>query len=324
MKIDNKGFAFSTMLYGLLAVMIILLMLIFSLYKGTSDEAFYYSQTTDVKLNQCVNEEIALEECYRNSNSCSFLAYHACLGIEDDPGIITRKSLYEEVISHAVIGDENGFYLQDDGGYVYKGLASNNYVSYAGKNWLIVEITPSRLIKLVDIEYDEEFAWDNSAGQEWEQSSIYSELNNTYLRSLVNTYDLLVLRKWEIGKVQENAGLADIKNFESSTLSTNEFYVGLLNVSDYAEASRNTNCNLYPLDINTKCNENNYLDSYPSWTMNATMNNANNAYYYNTEQDKILNDSTSSSKKVRPVIYLKSTAEFTSGSGTSTDKYIID
>ena len=96
MKIDNKGFAFSTMLYGLLAVMIILLMLIFGLYKGSSEEAFYYSSVTDVKLNQCVNEEIALEECYRNSNSCSVVAYHACLGIEDDPGIITRKSKSEE------------------------------------------------------------------------------------------------------------------------------------------------------------------------------------------------------------------------------------
>ena len=148
--INNKGFAFSTMLYGLLAVMMILLMLIFSLYKNTSDEIYYYSSQSDEKLNQCAVTEIALENCYASGNSCKKFedAYFGCLGI-DKEGNNTHLNLFQKV-SSTVVSSGNGLYKLSDGSFVFRGALVNNYVKFNDKLWRIISFTRSGEAKIID------------------------------------------------------------------------------------------------------------------------------------------------------------------------------
>lgn len=80
-NINNKGFAFSTMLYGVFAVILVILSLIFMLLKSTNDESYYYASKIEEELDQCILEEVALENCFAQSNSCDTRQYYACLGI---------------------------------------------------------------------------------------------------------------------------------------------------------------------------------------------------------------------------------------------------
>ena len=78
---NNKGFAFSTMLYGIFAVILVVLSLIFVLLKSTNDESYYYASKIEEELDECIMEEVALENCYAQSSSCDTRSYYACLGI---------------------------------------------------------------------------------------------------------------------------------------------------------------------------------------------------------------------------------------------------
>ena len=80
-KLDDTGFAFSTMLYGVFAVILVVLSLIFMLLKSTNDESYYYASKIEEELDECVMEEVALENCFAQSSDCDTRAYYACLGI---------------------------------------------------------------------------------------------------------------------------------------------------------------------------------------------------------------------------------------------------
>lgn len=87
--LNNKGFAFSTMLYGIFAVILVVLSLIFLLLKSINDESYYYSSKIEEELDDCILEEVALENCFVTSSSCDTRAYYACLGKvrEEDGGM---------------------------------------------------------------------------------------------------------------------------------------------------------------------------------------------------------------------------------------------
>ena len=48
MKLNNKGFAFSTMLYGTLALITLILYIILGINKGASDEIYFYGDEIQI------------------------------------------------------------------------------------------------------------------------------------------------------------------------------------------------------------------------------------------------------------------------------------
>lgn len=84
MNNNNKGFAISTILYGLLSLAIIILMLIFGIMKTNKDYNQELSDSVASSLNNCIKQETDLEACIYHSinGGCvpEWKAYNYCVG----------------------------------------------------------------------------------------------------------------------------------------------------------------------------------------------------------------------------------------------------
>lgn len=323
MKSNNKGFAYSTMLYGLLAVMMVLLMLIFNLYKRASDEEYYYSSLIDVKLNQCVDAEIALENCYAaNAGECDFKEYYACLGITKNAEDAKKVSLYDTLTqSSRIVTSGNGLYKISDEEYVYRGDNVNNFITFGGKMWRIIGIYNGRA-KLADVSYSNAMKWDADNSQEWTSSTLEVFLNDSYFNNLLKR-EVIPISTWSIGRINTSIDLDTIKNAESSA-SYNGF-VGLLGVSDLMAASTNAECHNAPFADAHNCRSS-YLAAYTTWLINATpsSDSPTNAYYFKANEG-FVSAPTSTEVNVIPVIYLDGavTINGSVGDGTTVSPYVV-
>lgn len=113
MKLNNKGFAISTILYGILSLIIIILMLIFANMKASKDMTQDFVDGIEENLNNCINEEVLLENCYFNTADCDFRQYNTCIGITPTSPLLS---------SVAKVGD---------------------YVDYDAGNWTTTAMVPS-------------------------------------------------------------------------------------------------------------------------------------------------------------------------------------
>jgi len=80
-KLNNKGFAVSTILYGILALTILILMLIFGIMRASKDMNEDLVESLETNLNKCALSEAELESCYFDSESCyeERYLYYVCL-----------------------------------------------------------------------------------------------------------------------------------------------------------------------------------------------------------------------------------------------------
>ena len=58
MELNNKGFAISSVLYGLLAVLILILMLIFAVMRSSNNNSKELGESIDSELSACRQERI--------------------------------------------------------------------------------------------------------------------------------------------------------------------------------------------------------------------------------------------------------------------------
>lgn len=344
-KLNEKGFAFSTMLYGCVALIAAVLYVILNTNKASVDTTYYYGEEILQDLNDCVTEEIALENCYSSGNTnCNAAAYHACLGVSDsnthDQGVIAAETLKGNVVTNG-----NGLYEDKyvKKKYVYVGSNVNNYISFSGRLWRIVSIEPNGQLKLLDINKYGDFAWDTQKGQEWGSSStLYSTLNGAYL-STISDSSKVISDQWYKPYILPSQGefnniltldelhLQEYKNETGNTLVAS---VGLLYLSDYLYASEACKSDI----IHAK-NCVSWLSPYQGWSLDvngeAGSISAGKAYYFGSGKkenesgvlEQVYNasiiDNTENVHEVYPVIYLDRNSIITGGNGTQGNPYVL-
>ena len=81
MKLNNKAFAASTVLYGILTITLLLTMLILATMKSTNRLNSELVDKVEYKLNKCINDEVLLDKCRLEQSNCDSYqeAYNACL-----------------------------------------------------------------------------------------------------------------------------------------------------------------------------------------------------------------------------------------------------
>lgn len=111
MKVGNRGVVISTVLYGILTIMVLMLLLIFNImYQNRSLTKSLVSKI-EKDLNNCVYEDIELNECYKNGNlKCNHKSYDVCRG---------NDVSYYELSKVASVGD----YVDYDAGIWEESLA---------------------------------------------------------------------------------------------------------------------------------------------------------------------------------------------------------
>lgn len=342
MKLNNKGFAFSTMLYGILTMMILTLMLIFGLMKYFKDESYYYSSEVEYNLNNCVFEEIALENCYSSGGVCDPTAYYSCMGLDTDEYIL--ETTLASIIREKAVTTGDGLYIDDysEGRYVFRGNSVNNYIKYSGLDWRIVSVEVDGSMKLMYPGYTEKLAWDVDGYDEWKDSSLNNYLMNDFSLKIADSSGFLQNVGWNVGWVYDTynkhvgGNCSSNDPLESTSIICEEKYsvflgskkgegiIGLLNVSDYYNASSNDTCRNDAFGGHSCTN---WLSSYPTWLINpkgdATVTNvpADHAYCIDASGN-VTTSSLYDALNVVPVVYLDSMI-YVSGDGTLGNPYTV-
>ena len=192
-KLNNKGFAISTMLYGMLTIIVIVLMLLLNIMRSSynkenaaTDEIYYY-------LNKCVTKQIALEKCYKTYNldpndikSCAseYEAYTACAGKNINTNL-DKKYLNTTLINNA--STKGSGIINDptvNGRFIFIGENPNNYIDINGEKGRIISVEPSGSIKVLltngfNSVLDPNTTITNiSVVGRWENSTLYNTFNN--------------------------------------------------------------------------------------------------------------------------------------------------
>lgn len=84
MRLNNKGFAVSTILYGILSLTILILMLIFGMMKSSKDLNQDLVSNIEEDINECVVSEVELEACYFGGGTCDASEYNNCIGKKNE------------------------------------------------------------------------------------------------------------------------------------------------------------------------------------------------------------------------------------------------
>lgn len=236
------------------------------------------------------------------------------------------------------IKEDNPIVTQGDGLYqygenlIFKGEKVNNYISFDGQVWLVVRINPDNTLRVIeqDIVYKDE-TWDdryninrsgNTGINDFEISRVSDGLDKIYYETDTFSVDgksKIVFKNLCIGKRHEsdydNSG-----NIECSVMTEKARPIGLLQTNEFMLASLDNNCT-YTFD--TQCSNYNYLANLQksTWTLNADADTTHKAYKFFGVNYALA--TCSSNSGLRLVINLSSNLNYSGGTGTEQDPYIV-
>ena len=340
MKLNKKGFAFSTMLYGSVALIAVVLYLVLNINKTSRDTTYYYGEEVLKDLNDCVTEEIALENCYSSGNpNCDATAYHACLGVSDSHAV-EKGMIISEKLKENLKTNEDGLQVDpyNQNRYIYVGDSVNNYIEFSGKIWRIISIEKNGAISLLDINKYITTSWDSTNNRDWENSTLFSTLNNSYLSSISDS-SKLSQRDWFVPYIYPSSGNANKLTLDELILQEEinqdgyiaySKYVGIVSVGDLMKATNNANCKSDVLN-SSACNS--WLSAYKGWTIDVngeidkdpseTSDLKSYYAYYLDTGNKISMGKTDTSHDVYPVILLDRNCVIAGGIGTLGNPYVL-
>lgn len=280
-------------------------------------------------LNKLLDKGLTCSGNVNVSNNNGYYLYQPVIECSDD---YKTSLLYKTILDdNSIVESGNGLYKMNDF-YIFRGENLNNYVKFAGHNWLIVRINNDNTIRLVLNENIDSIVWDDRYNNEKEEFSGKNDYAISRIETLLNNYfnnknndykfseenkSLIVPKNLCIGSRNENSTSMD-DSIECSKTTSNVEPIGLLQANEFVLASIEPTCkNL--LDI--QCTNYNYLASVSNaWTLTA---NTKNTYEVYKISRRIISSRTDNYGQPRFVINISADALYSSGNGTQTNPYII-
>ncbi len=262
----------------------------------------------------------------REINNGGYLSYTVSLNCKDYNTVHLVDKIKENITT-----TESGLYQVGED-LIFKGDKVNNYVNFFGSFYRIVSIDKNNVIKLVKSEPDiASRVWDNKYNSDVDHSygkNIYKD--SIILEYLISDYENnkkvskkarphIVAYNTCIGKRDMNDNSIS-KEIDCSEVLENQL-VSLLNVSDFALASLDPDCNS---TISRSCRNYNYLSdvAVSTWTPNSVSNNSYEVFYLADGLSTYQN--ANSYNEYNMVIYIDGNELYTSGSGSSSNPYVIE
>lgn len=198
---------------------------------------------------------------------------------------------------------ENG-----DGSLIFNGTTSEavtNFIRIPNDTvlWRVVSIDADKNLKIVrNFDSSLSSVYGNS---NWASSTILQSLNNFYQQNLSGISDLIVQNPtWQ---------LSIAKNSDPTVVTFTGTYtsspIGLLRNDEIAASG----------EVANNGNATSWVNMGNCWTMTIISNKK----AWMSQAGKFSNANLSSSANYRPVIYLKSSVLFSSGTGTESDPFIV-
>ena len=189
--------------------------------------------------------------------------------------------------------------LKANGG-VYKGSNAQNYLTFSGKSWRVLNVNSNGTIKVIMSNDVTSLPYDSAGTANFSNSSVYNYLNNTFLNTL-NTKEV-VKNDYCIGSIDSPC--------ESKTMAT----VSLPSINDYVNASNKQGC----AAGNDLCNQGTYLNF-----SNTCLSNTNGNQVYVVNNGTVTLAGPSSNCNVRPVVTLSEDITL-EGRGTSKNPFVVN
>ena len=233
-------------------------------------------------------------------------------------------------ITSNVVTTESGLYLINDE-YIFRGNKSKNYINVFGVSYRIMSVDKNGIIKLVKSEPElSSRIWDNKFNVEVNHSdgkNIYkdSAILNYLLNDYNNSKKISKETKKHIVSYDVCIGKRSSKDTSiNKTIDCSETLpkqvISLMNVSDFAMASTDPDCNS---TVSRSCRNYNYLTSVAAstWTMNVV--NENTYEVFLIGDGLSMHQSANSYNEYNIVIYIDGNELYTTGSGSVNDPYVI-
>ena len=249
---------------------------------------------------------------------------------------------------------ENGLYLHDgqgtyraqeagDNSYRFSGANPNNYVCFGSDAVTCPSDNLYRIIGAFDDDKDGNYqiklikatsigkmAWNSSSNNTWSSASLNTgTLNGTYLSGLGTWASMIVEHDWEVGGMA-NSRTNTAKQYYATELGNSDgnsityrAKIGLMYVTDYGYAASGNHWTTALSNYESATDDNwLYLGDY-EWTISRHSSYTYSVFYVSytgsVHNDSVVTDSYA----VRPSFYLESSVEISSGTGTSTNPFVL-
>lgn len=222
---------------------------------------------------------------------------------------------------------KSGLYNME-GTYVFRGKKPNNYLTFGGLLWRIIDIEDDGTIRAIKAEVEKRtIVWDNKFNTEAGKSYGINDYKNSYLlEKMNNDYSgfkdenkkHMAAYNVCIGK-RASQELAVDRNIDCLEV-LEEQYIGVISSSDYGLSSLDENCSKVTAGA---CTNYNYLTSVTTdtWTTTAMKTNTYDVVYINGGVASSMNARKTSSYNW--VIAFKGYEKYIAGDGTLENPYVV-
>ena len=300
-----------------------------------------------------VTQEWQIEVIFANldsdQNANTGKSFSANLIIQEDPMTTSLGNFAEYITQTLYTGTDgdNGLYYHDadlangaaDNSYRYSGANPNNYVCFgatgvdcqnADNQYRIIGVFNNQ-VKLIKATRYGNYAWDADGDNTWDETTkpdIYTTLNTTYYNTLSSEWQNLIAEStWQVGGMDWSAANTAKQYYDVEVGTGQSGYeetmkIGLMYVSDYGYGAS-------PEKWTTALYDNygtgNWLYlGLEEWLISRLTDSTGNAFFVNSRSGgNVSNNSVFITIGVRPSFYLESSVEFSSGTGTQTDPFIL-
>ena len=260
-----------------------------------------------------------------SENDGGYLNYIVSLECKDYETDTLKNALMEDLTT-------NGSGLYKDGNYyVYKGDEVNNFISFFGVNYRIININEEGIVKLIKVESESlDRYWDNKYNVE--VSDLYGKniyADSAILKNMLDDYKNVKVIKAEAKKhIVSTDVCIDSKDINDDTIGNytcinklENQVVSLIDISDFAKASLDPDCNSV---YSKSCGNYNYLKQLhlQTWTPIAVSNNTYQVYYLSNGVAKF--QEASKYQNYNLVIHIDGNEKIVSGKGTKEKPYVIE
>lgn len=255
------------------------------------------------------------------SKEYSYIPFLTCKG-NYEPKYLTDKLKATKTDEYG-----NGLY-QSGSEYLFKGDTVKNYVSFNNQLWRILKIDSVGDIKLIlSVSLEKSYKYDDKYNSEVNRNyGVTTDYLQTNIRKVLNEYyktnfssdskAKIVSKTLCVGSYSQDDIFSSEK--ECAVTKDNE-KIGLINITDYQNATLSTSCNKIS---DGECSNFNFLNNYDisTWTINSDAASTYEVFYYNSG---IYSSRASDKYTVNPVIYLSGKVLTLEGKGTEKNPYII-
>ena len=231
-----------------------------------------------------------------------------------------------------------------DNSYRYSGANPNNYVCFGAtgadcqnedNQYRIIGVFDGQ-VKLIKATSIGDYAWDGTASDRsntWDGTTkpdIYTTLNETYYNTIPTEWQNLIAETtWKVGGMA-SSDTTTAKQYYDVEVGTGQsgyeetMKIGLMYLSDYGYGVNSEKWTTALYDENYGTDNWLYLGSN-EWLISRVAGSSDVAFFVDSFYDgRMGNGRVSNTDAVRPSFSLTSTATISSGTGTSSDPFVLD